>query len=284
MTIVEYSDLKATTSGTDWRWFESFVFAGGSASVARLILWNVRRQGAQWGPVKQFLRKLKHDTLHGLAVEEVEVVAGLLPGKPTTHALADLRPGDGQFGGVAEFCPPFAIEYLLHDCLETLGRVPRWSDVKRYLFVEHRERYILPFLHEFGLVSGTLEARVGSPHFAALQWRIGNAYYSLIREIHLLTTLRQRYGLDVRYHVLADVEYKADLVAGDVLVAIYVPNGRYRDGHAGRKMSVTSANPGRRTLEVRVQVRKDFGRPWLVTEESVKSVAETLAEIGCPRL
>lgn len=268
-------------AGTDWDWLLSFVGAGGPAAAERLRRWEARRSGEQWDRVKEFLRALRHDRLHSLDLGEVEDACGA-DGRPWNggHALGSLRPAQGDYRGIRDFSTPFALEYLFHGCLEENGRLPRWPDILRYLFVEHRARYVEPFYERYGLVAGSPETRVGSPHMSALQWRVGNAYYSWLREIHLLTALRRRHGLDVRYHALADAEFKADLVHRDTVVALYVPNGRYRDGSSGRKVTAADVNPGRRVIELRLELRRVFGRPWLVTDEAIGRVADAIAADG----
>jgi hypothetical protein len=281
--VVKIPDQEiVATVTTDWRWFESFVKAGGPVAEARLQKWNAKRSGPIYRPVKEFLSSFRHDTLYKLDLFDIETVAGVIGGKPR-HALEGLVSADSKYDGVHNFSPPFAIEYLLHDCLERLGRMPRWADVVQYIFLDRRERYIEPFLSAFNL-HGSPKASAGSPHMKALQWRVGTAFYSFMREVHLLTALRQRHGLDVRYHVLADVEFKADLVAGETLLAVYVPNEDYRDGGRGRKLSIADANPGRSTLEMRIEVRDKYGYPWIALPESVSKIAEKLKAAGCPVL
>jgi len=271
--------------GTDWDWFLRFVDAGGEPAKQRWQRWSAQRSGPEWEQVKDFLSGFRHDVLHRVDLKDISAVCGVegYSGRTTSHALGTLRPADGAFSAIADFSTPFAIEYLLHDCLERLGRVPLWNDVKRYLFVEQRERYILPFLTRYG-IAGTPAAAAGTPHLNALQWRVGNAYYSWLREVHLLTMLRSVHGLDVRYHALADTEFKADLVAGNAIIALYVPNARFRDGDRGRKRSARAINPDRQVIEVRLDVRKVHGRPWLVEEDCIRSLANLIADAGCPRL
>jgi hypothetical protein len=269
--------------GTDWGWFESFVKTGGPQAAARMRRWNEKRGGPRYREVKNFLASLQHDVLHRIPLSEIEEVAHLRGGEPTKHALHDVFPEDGKYAGINNFSPPFAIEYLLHDCLETLGRVPRWKDFRNYILKDKRERYYEPFLKTYNLTRGGPGTALGDPHMKALHWRIGTAFYSFLREIHLLTSLRESFGLDVRYHVLADVEFKADLVAGETLVALYVPS-EYRDGYSGRKTSITEANPARKTIELRVEVRRDYGKPWVVYPQSLQEIAAKLEAGGCPRL
>jgi len=282
---VKISKVDLLKKSTDWRWFESFVAAGGQASQERFRRWDRLRTGGQWEDVKEFLKSFRHDALHSIELADIEEVVGHRGRHPTTHALKGLTAAaHREFLDVSDFSPPFAIEYLLHDCLERLGRVPRWNDVVFYLFNIERDRYIVPFMNKYHLISGTPETKLGSPYFATLQWRTGNAYYSFLREIHLLTMLRQTYGLDVRYHVLADVEFKADLIAGDTLVALYLPNKKYRDDRIGRKLKISDANPNRKTIEVRIETHGGYGAPWMTSPASIRSLVDILERDRCPRL
>lgn len=273
-----------TARGTDWAWFMSFVESGGAPAADRLRKWEETRSGPEWDPVKAFLRDLRHHHLHELEIEDVVAACGAdgREWRKGDHALGDLRPDDGKFSGIANFSTPFALEYLFHGCLEEKGRIPRWCDITNYLFSRHREKYIEPFYRAYRLDSTAPETRPGAPHMQALQWRVGNAYYSWLREVHLLTVLRRRHGLDVRYHALADAQFKADLIHGDTVIALYVRNDRYRNGAKGRKVTATEANPNRRVLEIAIDLRKDFGKPWIITDQSIASVAAEIAPASRP--
>lgn len=271
------------TRGTDWNWFMSFVQAGGPEAATRLKKWDDARTGPQWEEVKTFLRGLRHDLLHELELDAVCAACGTDGHEwKGRHVLGVLRPEHAKFERINDFSTPFALEYLFHGCLEEKGRLPGWNDVISYIFSERRSWYIDPFYAFYGLVPGAPETKPGSAHMSALQWRVGNAYYSWLREVHLLTALRRRHGLDVRYHALADAEFKADLVHDDAVVALYVRNDRYRNGARGRKVTATAANPNRRVVEMPIDLRRDFGRPWMITDESIAAVAAQLGAAARP--
>lgn len=69
----------------------------------------------------------------------------------------------------------------------------------------------------------------------AAKWRLGKFYLSAIREIDVLAKLRHS-GLELKYHLLADVLFRADFWRGNTLVCLYFPNPAYRSGSkTGRK-------------------------------------------------
>lgn len=69
----------------------------------------------------------------------------------------------------------------------------------------------------------------------AMWWRLGNAYYSTLRELYVLAVWRCM-GQPVEYHVLADALFRADFWVEDTVISLFVINAQYRDGGgAGRK-------------------------------------------------
>lgn len=68
-----------------------------------------------------------------------------------------------------------------------------------------------------------------------MRWRVGNYYYSFLREIHVISVLRQR-GIDVRFHPLADALFRVDAWSGHTALSLYVGNKEFKRGdEEGRK-------------------------------------------------
>lgn len=74
----------------------------------------------------------------------------------------------------------------------------------------------------------------------AVTWRFGLMYFSFLREIHLITALRELHGIDVKYNIVADVIMKVDFWFENRAFSMFVNNQRYRTAESGRKKSASS--------------------------------------------
>ncbi|MDJ1134511.1 hypothetical protein [Streptomyces iconiensis] len=154
--------------------------------------------------------------------------------KPGGHALGWVKKADAdRVPAIADWNPPFAFGYLFHRMLETGGRIPEWRDVSRYISNHPDGVHVL----------GSAIRRAHADHDAtygrqlvedAIQWRLGNAYYSFLRELHVLSHLRAR-GLDAQVHPLADALFRVDAWCGNRVLCLYIGNKAYRNEHEGRK-------------------------------------------------
>ncbi len=94
-----------------------------------------------------------------------------------------------------------------------------------------------------------------------MRWRIGNYYYSFLREIHLLSILRET-GLDLLFHPLADALFRVDAWLGDLVLSLYVGNARYRTvTGTGRKLAA-------REIRIQPRWRRRWGSSWRLSDDS----------------
>lgn len=210
----------------------------------------------------------EHRTLYGLTPALVEKAA-----KDTDHALGESRPNDGRVE-LKDFSPPYPFVYLFHFLLERFGRVFLWQDFVAFVKADPG-LILLPFAKQYGLaeaeVFGDWEATAS---MRALQFRLGCAYYSFLREIYVMATLREVHGMDVRYHVLLDVEFKIDMLVEGVPLALYIGSKLYKDGNGGgRKVRIEDRNPARRTLDLTIIERPVFGKAYLVGTARIAALA-----------
>ena len=116
----------------------------------------------------------------------------------------------------------------------------------------------------------------------AIRWRVGKFYYSALREVDLLLAVREL-GVDLKYHLLADVLLRADFWSGDMVVCTYFPNTYYRYGRAGRKPPAAtflgSANPPFNIVDFPVE-RQGFGKLWVISDKSKRDLASKLLEVS----
>ena len=214
------------------------------------------------------------DVIYRLTTGDVRDVA-----VRTEHALGDVRKRDvDDLVEVRDWNPPFAFTHVFHLVTEHLGTVPtfqRFREVCRDVPVLRRNLWD-PALNAVARSGGGPRAR------AAMRWRIGNAYYSFVRELYVLAALRES-GVPVQAHPLADALFRTDLFGGDVNVDVYVVNGRYRDAGGGRKhrseFMLRDAVPPFRSVVLELETCHDFGVVHLPSDGACSRVAAELREV-----
>ena len=154
----------------------------------------------------------------------------------TDHALgkADRRTAEGV-ESIRDWHPDFAFAHTLAMATEELGLVPTYQEFRDYLLntANGLERLGSPAIRAMDDAVAHGHSVEAAKH--AMRWRVGNAYYAYLKELYLVTLLRDL-GHDARTHPLADALLRVDCWVGDVLVSLYVGNTFYRSGDRGRKV------------------------------------------------
>lgn len=171
--------------------------------------------------------------VYELSTADVEAVC-----RRTEHALGQVRRRDGEsVAAIVDWHPDFAFTHVFHVCMEQMRRLPTYQDFRAYAYNDPLGRCMLgdPALAKVHDVSDT----TGAPEKLvreAMRWRVGNAYYSFLREVYTVVQLRHM-GLDLRVHPLADALFRVDAWVGSKVVSLRVGNKKFRQGDdAGRKM------------------------------------------------
>lgn len=117
----------------------------------------------------------------------------------------------------------------------------------------------------------------------AMWWRLGNSYYSMLRELYVLAVLREG-GLAVEYHVIADALFRADFWLGDTVISLFVSNTRYRDGGGGGRKQhpreILGDYPGFRFADMPRLTRHEYGTVHLPSRSEIARFAETALQAG----
>lgn len=254
---------------------------GGEPAAATLAKWEGRvAKHPMYADIIPFVKGFTHRVLPRLTVAEVERITSHPDASiRTEHALSNIRQRECP-KEVDDFDTPWTYNYMLHDFLERQGRLFRWGEFWSWFKGEAADRYFVPYKEAFGWDKANAAGRVALER--ALQWRVGRAYYSFLREIDLLTRLREIHGLNVRYHLLADVNFRVDLWVEGTLVLLYLRNSTYRDEFGGRKQKVADLiDLSRfRYLEIGINAPTAFGKPSLVDQASVEAVAAAIKAQG----
>lgn len=198
----------------------------------------------------------------------------------TEHALGDVaRSRAESLRQVVNWNPAFTFSFVLHHLVEHTGTAPTWGEFVKYFTQDPTGRRMLgdPIARKGAelRVAGLPRATVDE----ALHWRVGNAYYSFLRELWFVTNLREL-GVDVRMHPLADALFRVDAWYARTAMILYVKNGEYRAGLEGRKVHATDllrgASPPFRLRAVELNPARVFGRVHLPSSRDIEAVGAQL--------
>lgn len=233
-------------------------------------------------------RTFEHRYLYEIQPSDVLDLASKMKNDRREHALGNARRTDGH-KKIQDLSAPPPLSFAFHVLLEAIRRIPRWTEFLQFL--ERNPKFFHDVFYRFVGFDNT-DRRYdidGVGDMAGLRYRLGNAYYSFLKEIYTLSTLRHVYNIDARYHFLIDAVWKTDIYAGDVLLEIYVGNLRFKKQNSGssgsgRKILCRDINPHATVLELESEVRKDFGSCWLATDDGLRSIAMDTIRAGAPRI
>jgi len=237
------------------------------AARKTLAAWQAR---PGYGKVVNFVKNFTHEYLFSITPDDVRDVM-----EASSHPLGDVKTAE-QLRYIENFTTPFAFQHLFHWYLEQNKSIPTWKQFRDWMVTGPGSA------HWYIPLRRLLERRYPNADrntwSRAARWRLGKLYLSNMRELDLLARLRHA-GIPIRYHVLADVLFRVDFWADNVLVCTYFPNKKYRAGAQGRKPLAekffSSAVPPFVIAHVPI-TRQGFGEFWLATDESLEQLVETI--------
>jgi hypothetical protein len=203
--------------------------------------------------------------------------------RSTEHALGDVRKSVAvSVGPIENWNPAFAFTHVLHYAVEKERRILTWQEFFSFIQQDSLADRMLwtPSNSVTKLILEQYGGRWGQREIhAAIRWRVGNAYYSFLRELYVVSHWRA-FGLDVRVHPLADALFRVDAWHQNTVVSLYVGNQRYRDHTHGRKISVTEmldgAQPPFRVVEIRLPAASTFGVVHLPPLAEIRAAARRI--------
>lgn len=169
--------------------------------------------------LEKWTKAQDEDVYATISTFQVEYLYNLIPEVVIDVANQSSDPLDGlrYTDNVADLArAPWPLVYFFDLLTETVGVPPTWDEYWESMNNEYRSKWI----DYVSNPSWSEEQRT-----KAIQWRLGKAWISWIRELYVLTTLRGR-GHDLNRHVFADIEGKVDMWIKDPLkaVCLTVPN------------------------------------------------------------
>lgn len=237
--------------------------------------WKTWRKNPKRSDVVETVESHTSKAVYQTTPQEVEEVC-----RRTGHALGNVRKKDvDNIKEVRDWNPPFAFTHVFHLTTEKLQHLPTFSEVREFC---RSDEVIRANLWEPALDAIHRASSQHSPEMAkaAMTWRIGNAYYSYLKESHVLSTLRDL-GVPVEVHPMADALFRTDFWVGDTNIDLYISNPRYKTQFgSGRKSKskdlLADANPPFKFEVLELQTRHEFGTVHLPDKEQIKKLAPKL--------
>ncbi|MEW2087103.1 hypothetical protein [Streptomyces sp. NPDC005283] len=199
----------------------------------------------------------------------------------TEHALGEVKRSDGEaVPEIVDWHPDFAFTHMFHLCMERTGQLPTYQAFRQFAEGDRLGKLMLglPARNRVSELSerGVPEARSR----AAMRWRVGNAYYSFLREVYTIVELREM-GVDLRMHPLADALFRVDGWVGRTALSLRVANKKFREGaHHGRKTQteqlLADVLPPVQFEAIELSPATKFGRVHLPSRAHLDRAAESL--------
>lgn len=273
---------QAEKTVTDWAYFSKFVKSKGELGHRQYAAWTTRR-GAMSEAVRDEFRLFRHEYLYEISIRDIMSAVS-----KSDHSLGELKKSCEKYKKVEDWSPNVPFVYLFHVMLERFRKIPTWQDAWAFFEGELANYCWTPFCEHYHMdpairIEGV---RKEDPLLIdAFQWRMGAAYYSFIREIHYIASIRQNHGIDLKYHFALDAEWRIDFIAGEVLIELFVENKRYKTRDDGRKVRCWQMNPGYKVVDITInQEWIPRGKPYLIPAGDIAANARTLIAAGCPTI
>lgn len=218
---------------------------------------------------------------HVTAVPYAATVAQLIEVcRETEHALGNARRSVGEsVEPIRDWHPDFAFTHVMHFVTERLGEVPTYQRFREFCGADPDGQRMLYVPAKRAIEEAAQRGYDVRAAREAMRWRIGNAYYSFIREVHVLAVLREA-GVLLQIHPLADALFRVDAWIDDIVLALYVGNARYRRGEDGRKPTAHSlladSIPAFRFHSLELPTQHSYGDVHLAGPESLDAAIARL--------
>jgi hypothetical protein len=127
--------------------------------------------------------------------------------------------------------PAFAFTHVLHYVVEQEQQFLTWQGCFGFIQADPLANCMLwtRSVHETAQILERYGNRWSEFEIhSVIRWRVGNAYYSFLREVYVISHWRALV-LDVRVQPLADALFRGDGWYESAVLSLYAGNHRYRD-------------------------------------------------------
>jgi len=199
------------------------------------------------------------------------------------HTENALGPSSRRIGEtvtpIRDWNPNYAFNHVLHHVTAQLQHLPTWQEFRNYASQDPHTRTMLwepaQQISQHAHTAGWTTTHIKN----AMQWRIGNAYYSFIREAYIVAQLNNA-GLTPKYHPLVDSLFKVDLWVNNTNINLYIGNHIYRHNQTGRKTTSTQllndATPPYKNIDIQLPTQHTYGNVHLPKQDAINTLLNQL--------
>jgi hypothetical protein len=192
-----------------------------------------------------------------VSLEEVSDVC-----RSTKHALGRVQKRQVRdVHYIRDWTTPFAVSHVFHFVTEHDGAIPTWQRFRQACQEHPFDEMLWNPARQAVEASGQHGVSADLAR-QAMRWRVGNFYYSFLREQFVHAYLRQQ-GIRILQHPLADALYAVDGWLQNNVISLFIGNDDFRTRLGGRKHPSTDFLTGRqpplRFLDIELPVKQAFG-------------------------
>lgn len=220
--------------------------------------------------------------VYELTPEDVERVCNATRKDKRNHALGEVKRYEAErIAPIVDWHPAFAFTHTLHYAIESLREIPTWLEFSRFIRDDPKGNGMLwrPACQIALTVSDAPNGPSWKAAWDSVRWRLGNAYYSFLREMYVVSHLRAS-GLDIRMHPLADALFKVDFWCERTICSLFVKNAKYHKGNEGRKIPprqlLGNAAPNFYFHDMQLDKATEWGKVHLPSAQQLREAAEHL--------
>src|SRR5258706_1400306 len=168
--------------------------------------------------VQATIRRFEHRAFHSVTLAELEAARRQV--EDTGMAVRDFARME-PVPEIEDYNPEFPLVYFFHQLLEEHGRVPTFDEYQAHLSsAEQRAKAYEGFVS----LIRALTHRAPDVAQRALTRRLAHAYNASFYELWTAAWLRDKAGIQTRYHLFADMQLQTDLWHGDTILCLRVPS------------------------------------------------------------
>lgn len=254
--------------------FNEIVVPGGPKALAKFKEWSAdpRYQTT----VVPFVTNLTHRRLFAVDRPAFEAVRAVIESDEREHALYQVHKSDDG-PDTKNLNPSWAFVQLFHKYVEEEPQLPTWLQWREWLATTAKSLFAIPVSRQLRFRHIDEERREAARR--GLRWRLGNAYYSCMRELDVLIRLRDDYGIHARYHVLADALYRVDYWVGTKTMSLFINNSEMKAPELGgrkERPSVYLSSLPMVNLEAVLEKQRTYGNLHLASDAALAVIAAAL--------
>ena len=202
--------------------YSIFVDRGGDAAKDIYARWEARADLRAAGVV-DFVKTFEHRRFFSISRDAFNDVV-----KHSEHPLRRLSPKNARDREAIRLVEnanvPWSFMQLYHRFLEHDG-LPTWQSLRTWLAGDGADYLWTPYRQQLGFEQSTDAEKQMIRDGTA--WRLRNSYYSALREIDIMISLRDA-GLPTKYHMLADALFAVDFWRENRLVSVFIDNEQFK--------------------------------------------------------